>query len=239
LRRKAHGWAFNRPSSIVVLSAWLLACLASSNAQAADKSKLIVNLVAVAVKSEPNFSGSAGSSLTYPSYSPEWSFGGGVLLGIPVFNSVPGPIDSFYQIFRSLNLDVELGALYFKRCYPLSAGSSSATATTTVTGTASVPEIGTSQTVLQFPLIFRFGAPFGVSLGAGVYYGLNRTQTSGMQFKDKEFGGVASGQIFLGQRFGYGFLVDARYTFSLTDVTTVPGTKTTFTDLQILMGIRI
>lgn len=197
-------------------------------ASAATGSKLITTLVAMGVQSKPEFSGTSATGAKFPSYTVRWGYGGGALFGIPVLNSLPGPIDSIYKVFRTLNLDLEIGALYFLRKFEL---------TGSPVGGVAGPSIGGSQRVLQIPVLLRFGGPLGLYLGAGGYYSINRSIGT-TEFAGQEVGGVASFQLYLGKRFGYGFVVDGRYTFSLSDATHTAAAKTTMSDYQVLTGIR-
>ncbi|MEO5969430.1 MAG: hypothetical protein ABIQ95_05845 [Bdellovibrionia bacterium] len=92
-----------------------------------------------------------------------------------------------------------------------------------------------SQTTLQAPLLFRFPIFPNFSLGIGAFLSYALTSTSNLNVLDS--GIVGSAAMKFGFQKSVSMLVDIRYQFGLTNLSTVSGFGTYFYDLQGLVGI--
>ena len=133
--------------------------------------------------------------------------GGGVLLGFDLANGGEAQI--------------ELGVLYMPRGF------------VEVLDNQSI--ITVSQTTLQVPLLIRFTVLPAISLGVGGFMTYALTSTRDLNSLDS--GLVGSVAVKVGFEKSVSFLLDFRYQFGLTNLSTVTGFGTQFYDFQGLAGI--
>jgi hypothetical protein len=134
-------------------------------------------------------------------------FGGGLLMN--------------FDLAKGGGAQIELGILYMPRGFVevLNSGST----------------ITISQTTLQAPLLFRLSILPNVSLGIGGFMTYALSTTRDLNVLDSGIVGSAAAKF--GFEKSISMLVDIRYQFGLTNLSTVPGFGTYFYDLQGLVGI--
>lgn len=169
----------------------------------------------------PSALGTDPSGSTYGSHS--MSYGGGILIGLPMIPAI----------------QIELGLLYMTRGH-----------TQTLSGTTTEY----SFTTVQAPLLLRIYPTPAVSLGIGAYFShgigsvttapatsLTSTATIPYGFGTygaDDYGAAASFSLRMRITSGVAFVLDARYLYSLANVSKYTSSTLFFRDLQILGGIQ-
>ena len=148
------------------------------------------------------------------------------LTGFTIQASTPqvgvGLLMGFDLVNKGGGSQVELGVLYMPRGFVEVLNDQST--------------ITVSQTTLQVPLLFRIPIIPAVSVGLGGFLSYALSSTSNLNAA-MDYGFVGSAALKFGFSKAIDILVDVRYQFGLTNLSSVPGFGTYFYDLQGLVGV--
>lgn len=195
-----------------------------------------VALVGTASKSRPKVEYTNSTSLSTDSlsstgsFSNKFGYGGGLIVTLPpslgkkLIGESSGK--AFVGIPVTLNLGIEVGALYLVRKYTSDQATS--------TGAPPSP-----YKILQFPVVFRLLLGEAISIGGGFFYARPKDSIpTTYSINGSEYGALASLKFNFFPNSPMGFIVDGRYSMTLSNTSSALGTSVKYNDIQVISGIR-